>query len=1006
MGKKGSGKVERAIYIENVYGTKKSGTFFLCLSKAIILFMVVTGTVIGFCDAFSFEYDKTFIILYTAAGSIICAFLFYKTKAFYIGFALLMLGTLIAFSKLYIYVLAGIREFSDIIRESYAEHYNQYIAKYPNPYFEDSYESITVTLLFIIVIFLVLYTVTIVRYMNFAETFFISFIVLEFPMYIGNKPDIFSVILVMAGCIACGMLGKGFFGSVRLPLIKRIGYVRGKSFKKICYTTKGNGFGVLIITVFAIIFSLAMLVFYPATYGRELGKAESGSIRDRLDNKVKIVTVYGIPGLYDRYGSVNGMHKGELGGVAVVDQDLDADLVVSYVPYSDSVIYIPGFYGVQYKNMKWDEGFDTSDYLLWQIKDFGYVTKEHIDYLDRALKGYTLNQSTSPRARMQITYVDNRFDDHIFPYYTFPSGKSWIDKEQAIYQPEKERIDVEGNPILSDTMEADYFIPEQCIYRTMDTFSLYLSSYSIDSIYKELDPSYNQRLYANDYLEEICLKVPEDLDNYLKNFIAEHDYLGLDELDTIHREQLRIDEYEERKRNLERIEDFKKKYPDFNFYGMPLDEVLAIADSMDFYEKYGYMERFYYDYDGGYYKSRIYSSSSSSIPVEIPADEEAEIRVDGNRLYIDGREIALDDDFLSSIPYGVTLSPYGVYEYWSRLDNMQEEDYYRLKVCEAVRDTLAKEYSYTLSPGKTPEGEDFVKYFMDVQKKGLCTHFASTAVMILRHLGIPARYVEGYCIPPSLVKQSGKVTDIDGSTWYKQDNSQNPDKNVYTVEVSDYYAHAWVEVYLEGKGCVPFEMTPLSYLSTPVEKEEEKTETAAVTQTPKPTAATSQEKEQEEKKEEEKNTPVTTAEKKEEHKETDLEMIIKTLIIAMIIAFICLMLIVLYKWLIRRLKYAVYYKEGRFDRLIYIRYCELVERLKKKKIVTVPNPLPMELCEILAGAVTDTGVDSGSDEKEKAYTECSDIFQYVEKVLYSSYKTNADEYRSYYSRLQSLPGKV
>ena len=39
---------------------------------------------------------------------------------------------------------------------------------------------------------------------------------------------------------------------------------------------------------------------------------------------------------------------------------------------------------------------------------------------------------------------------------------------------------------------------------------------------------------------------------------------------------------------------------------------------------------------------------------------------------------------------------------------------------------------------------DYISYFLAKNKKGYCTHFASAGTMILRYMGIPARYVEGY----------------------------------------------------------------------------------------------------------------------------------------------------------------------------------------------------------------------------------------------------------------------
>lgn len=100
----------------------------------------------------------------------------------------------------------------------------------------------------------------------------------------------------------------------------------------------------------------------------------------------------------------------------------------------------------------------------------------------------------------------------------------------------------------------------------------------------------------------------------------------------------------------------------------------------------------------------------------------------------------------------------------------------------SIRDFLAAQCSYTLSPPALPEGKDFVEYFLTEGHEGYCVHFASAAVLMLRVLGIPARYAEGYAVP---VTENGEWADV-----------------------PDYNAHAWVEVYWGGTGWLPVEMTP------------------------------------------------------------------------------------------------------------------------------------------------------------------------------------------------------
>jgi hypothetical protein len=99
-----------------------------------------------------------------------------------------------------------------------------------------------------------------------------------------------------------------------------------------------------------------------------------------------------------------------------------------------------------------------------------------------------------------------------------------------------------------------------------------------------------------------------------------------------------------------------------------------------------------------------------------------------------------------------------------------------------VQEEVARDATYTLEPASRPYGEDFIEYFMYENKEGYCTYFASAAVMIFRCLGIPARFAQGYIIPPMRADEE--------------------------VNVDDSYAHAWAEIYVDGFGWLPVEVTP------------------------------------------------------------------------------------------------------------------------------------------------------------------------------------------------------
>ena len=128
-----------------------------------------------------------------------------------------------------------------------------------------------------------------------------------------------------------------------------------------------------------------------------------------------------------------------------------------------------------------------------------------------------------------------------------------------------------------------------------------------------------------------------------------------------------------------------------------------------------------------------------------------------------------------------------------------------------VMDYFQENIPYTVRPGKTPKGEDFVNYFLTENKKGYCAHYASAAVLIFRYMGIPARYVEGYAVSYDDVT-SGELMDEKSYAYsdYYDGFSVLGETAMVEVEAKDDDAHAWVEVYSAKFGWIPVDVTPAS----------------------------------------------------------------------------------------------------------------------------------------------------------------------------------------------------
>lgn len=116
-----------------------------------------------------------------------------------------------------------------------------------------------------------------------------------------------------------------------------------------------------------------------------------------------------------------------------------------------------------------------------------------------------------------------------------------------------------------------------------------------------------------------------------------------------------------------------------------------------------------------------------------------------------------------------------------------------LEVVDYVQETLEHQAIYSLTPGMLPEGEDFADYFFFEKKEGYCMHFATAGVLMFRALGIPARYVEGYVLPEQTIREAEEQVAMG---------------EVAVAEIPDKNAHAWVEIYMNGAGWMPIEVTP------------------------------------------------------------------------------------------------------------------------------------------------------------------------------------------------------
>jgi len=98
-------------------------------------------------------------------------------------------------------------------------------------------------------------------------------------------------------------------------------------------------------------------------------------------------------------------------------------------------------------------------------------------------------------------------------------------------------------------------------------------------------------------------------------------------------------------------------------------------------------------------------------------------------------------------------------------------------------ETYIRTYVYDLEVPRAALNQDVVDYFLFDARRGYCDYSASAMVVMLRAVGVPARYASGFAM-----------------------GEYDHDRQAYIVRESS--AHAWTEVFFPGYGWIEFEPTP------------------------------------------------------------------------------------------------------------------------------------------------------------------------------------------------------
>lgn len=147
-----------------------------------------------------------------------------------------------------------------------------------------------------------------------------------------------------------------------------------------------------------------------------------------------------------------------------------------------------------------------------------------------------------------------------------------------------------------------------------------------------------------------------------------------------------------------------------------------------------------------------------------------------------------------------------------RLGSMPEAGSIQMQVyVYAVVELVKESATYDLQTRRMfGDADDFALWFLEDSDTGYCVHFATAATVLLRSIGVPARYVTGYLV-------------------------QTKANTATNVRLRD--AHAWVEIYDALNGWLTVDPTPSGF-GSPVPVPTQPEATQSTDETAQPTETT------------------------------------------------------------------------------------------------------------------------------------------------------------------------
>ena len=392
---------------------------FNCFLRALIVFLLVLGSLGGFLSAFGISYNYLLVIVFYLILSMYFSFLYAASKLVYrdLGYILFFAIFVAAIYVLRIYANSGLYVIVNTVLSRAQAYFDLAGVREYDVQIDNDYLTVAIVSIFVGMVMIIVLNIWIYSTMSLFWTVLLTFPLQFIPLYMKLNSDSIYIIALSVGYLAVVIFkanGHYLAFAWDTPF-----HVKGFKKDRITYTQDAGIFKQILLTLLALCFCMVIAVesVFPARVFESSFKNDR--LRDTTSDSISNFVLLGFAGMWNRYAATGGLSGGELGGVSNIRPDYQADLVVSYTPYSNQAVYLKGYTGGRYGDNRWESIYYDYGAVPTDQDDVAIFEEESMKKEGLSLQRLVVSGDTySAYAVMDVKNVGANTAYLYYPYYT------------------------------------------------------------------------------------------------------------------------------------------------------------------------------------------------------------------------------------------------------------------------------------------------------------------------------------------------------------------------------------------------------------------------------------------------------------------------------------------------------------------------------------------------------------------------------------------------------------